>query len=256
MSWDFSFEGKTAISTGAASGMGFLFAENFAELGGNVVLCDVNESVLKEKVEEINAKDKGKAIGVVCDVRDYKQVCNARDKAVETFGSIDVMANFAGGTALRMLNVGWETEFPDVPIEVFEWGLDVNLKGPFYFAHAVLSQMRKQKSGLIINIGSITGAEGDGKGMDYPTAKAGLMYGLTKSVAQYGSKYGIRCVCVSPGPVLTRAAMASMKTLLGRAAEPQEIIDLCLFIASEKGQFINGENIMIDGGRNAMERIR
>lgn len=66
--------------------------------------------------------------------------------------------------------------------------------------------------------------------------------------------YGIRCVCVSPGPVLTREAMAKMKTLLNRAANPQEIIDLILFIASDKGQFINGENIMIDGGRNAMGR--
>ena len=64
----------------------------------------------------------------------------------------------------------------------------------------------------------------------------------------------LRCVCVSPGPVLTRANMANMKTLVGRAAEPQEIIDLCLFIASEKGQFINGENIMIDGGRNSAPR--
>ena len=90
--------------------------------------------------------------------------------------------------------------------------------------------------------------------MEYTTSKAGLMHGLTKSIAQYGAKYGIRCVCVSPGPVLTRANMASMKTLLGRAAEPQEIIDLILFIASDKGQFINGENIMIDGGRNAMKR--
>ena len=82
------------------------------------------------------------------------------------------------------------------------------------------------------------------------------MYGLTKSIAQFGAPHNIRCVCVSPGPVLTRAAMANMKTLLGRAAEPQEIIDLILFIASEKGQFINGENIMIDGGRNAMGRWR
>ncbi len=110
-----NFSGKCAISTGAVSGMRLLFAENFAELGGNVVLCDV---------------------------RDYAQ----------------------------------------------------------------------------INIGSITGAEGSKYGMDYPTAKAGLMHGLTKSIAQFGSKYGIRCVCVSPGPVLTRANMASMKTLLGSAA--------------------------------------
>lgn len=250
------FTGKTAISTGAASGMGLLFAQNFASLGGNVVMCDVNETVLNEKVSEINQKNIGKAIGVICDVRDYVQVCTARDKAVEKFGSIDIMANFAGGTAVRMQKVDREKypEFPDVPIDVYDWGIDVNLKGPFYFAHAVLKQMRKQNSGFIINIGSITGAEGSGYGMDYPTSKAGLMYGLTKSIAQYGSKYGIRCVCISPGPVLTRAAMASMKTLLGRAADPQEIIDLCLYLASEKGQFINGENIMIDGGRNAMGR--
>ena len=114
--------------------------------------------------------------------------------------------------------------------------------------------MREQKSGLIINIGSITGAEGAGQGMDYSTAKAGLMYGLTKSISQYGAPHNIRCVCISPGPVLTRAAMANMKTPMGRAADPQEIIDLILFVASDKGQFINGENIMIDGGRNAAER--
>ena len=236
--------------------MGLLFAESFAALGGNVVLCDVNEKLLEQRVAEINAKDGGRAIGVVCDVRDYSQVCAARDSAVAAFGRIDVMANFAGGTAVRMRNVDQEKypEFPDVPIDVFDWGIDVNLKGPFYFAHAVLKQMREQQSGLIINIGSITGAEGTSYGMDYATSKAGLMYGLTKSIAQFGEKHGIRCVCVSPGPVLTRAAMANMKTLLGRAAEPQEIIDLCLFIASEKGQFINGENIMIDGGRNAMKR--
>ena len=252
----FNFTDKTAISTGAASGMGLLFAENFAQLGGNVVMCDVNEEILSEKVAGINAKDGGRAIGVVCDVRDYSQVCAARDKAVAEFGRIDIMANFAGGTAFRMCKVDREKypEFPDVPIDVYDWGIDVNLKGPFYFAHAVLKQMREQQSGLIINIGSITGAEGSSYGMDYSTSKAGLMYGLTKSIAQFGEKYGIRCVCVSPGPVLTRADMANMKTLLGRAAEPQEIVDLCLFIASDKGQFINGENIMIDGGRNAMRR--
>ena len=249
-----NFTGKTAISTGAASGMGLLFAQNFAELNGNVVLCDINEEILKEKVAEINAKGKGKAVAVVCDVRDYNQVCNACKTASDTFGRIDVVLNFAGEYARRMLKVPNELEAPDVPIEVYDWGIDVNLKGPFYFAHAATKYMREQKSGLIVNIGSITGAEGSKNGWEYPTAKAGLMYGLTKSVAQFGAKYGIRCVCVSPGPVLTRESMAGMKTLLGRAAQPQEIIDLILFIISDKGQFINGENIMIDGGRNAMDR--
>lgn len=249
------FMGKTAIASGAASGMGFCFCENFAALGGNVVLTDVNEEALTKCVDAINAKGAGKAVGVVCDVRDYAQVQNACKTAFEAFGSIDVLCNFAGGTAVRMLNAyDKASEFPDMPIEVYEWGLDVNLKGQFYFDHAVCKYMREQKSGLIVNIGSVSGAEGDGYGVDYPTAKAGAMYGLTKSVAQFGAKYGIRCVCVSPGPVLTRPGMAGMKTLLGRAAEPQEIIDLILFIASEKGQFINGENILIDGGRNAMNR--
>lgn len=251
------FQGQAAISTGAASGMGLLFAQNFAAEGGNVLMCDVNDEVLQEKVAEINEKGVGKAVGVHCDVRDYAQVCAARDKAVAEFGRIDVMANFAGGTAVRMLKADTKgKDFCDIPIEVYEWGLDVNLKGPFYFNHAVFSQMREQKSGLIINIGSISGVEGDRIGVDYPTAKSGLMYGLTKSLAQAGAPYGVRCVCISPGPVLTRAAMANMRTMLNRAADPQEIIDLVLFVASDKGQFIDGANIMIDGGRDAMQRLR
>ena len=118
-----------------------------------------------------------------------------------------------------------------------------------------MKQMREQKSGLIINIGSVCGMEGDGYGADYPTAKSGAMFGLTKSIAQAGAKHGVRCVCVSPGPVLTRAAMSRMRTMLNRAAEPQEIIDLVLFLCSDKALFINGENILIDGGRNAMSRL-
>ncbi len=247
---------KTAISTGAASGMGLLLSQCFAAEGGNVLMCDINEPVLMEKASEINAKGQGRAVPMVCDVRDYAQVCAARDRAVAEFGSIDLMANFAGGTAVRMLNVDRAKypEFCDVPIDVYDWGLDVNIHAQMYFDHAVFKQMREQKSGLIIHIGSITGEEGDGYGIDYGTAKSGAMYGLTKSIAQAGSRHGIRCVCVSPGPVLTRANMANMRTLEGRAAEPQEIIDLILFLYSDKGQFINGTNLLIDGGRNAMLR--
>ena len=250
------FANKVAISTGAASGMGLLFAKTFASLGGNVVMSDINESALESSVASINEKGIGRAVGMVCDVRNYDNIKAICERAKAEFGRIDVAISFAGGYEPRMLNVDRDKypEFPDAPIEVFDWGIDVNLKGPFYLAHAALGIMREQKSGIIINIGSVSGVEGSAYGMAYPTSKAGLMYGLTKSIAQFGSRYGIRCVCVSPGPVLTRANMANMKTLLGRAAEPQEIIDLCLFIASEKGQFINGDNIMIDGGRAAMPR--
>ena len=250
------FEGKCAFVTGAASGMGLKFSESWAAEGGCVLMCDINGDVLREKAEEIGRKGPGRAEACLCDVRDYAQITAARDRAVETFGSIDLSVSFAGGTAVRVCQVDREAypEFPDVPIEVFDWGIDVNLRAQLYAAHAVMAQMRKQGSGLVVNIGSVTGEEGDGYGVEYGCAKSGAMYGLTKSLAQYGAKYGIRCVCVSPGPVLTRPAMANMKTLVGRAADPQEIVDLILYIASEKGSFINGTNILIDGGRNAMGR--
>ena len=250
------FKGKTAIFTGAASGMGLLCSQCYAAEGGNVLMVDVNEEALRKEANAINAKGVGKAVACVADIRKYDEVCAVRDLAVQTFGSIDLLISFAGGTAVRCCSVDRTAypEFPDVPIDVYEWGLDVNLKGPFYFAHACLKQMREQKSGVIINIGSVTGAEGDPYGLDYPTAKSALMNGFTKSLAQYGAAYGIRVNCVSPGPVLTRAAMAKMQTPLGRAAEPQEIIDLVLYLASDKAAFITGANYMIDGGRSIMKK--
>lgn len=247
------FSNKTAIVTGAASGIGLLFCEEFVRLGGNAVIVDVNKEAAEEKAANINSNYSGRAIAVQCDVRDYNQVCNVKDLAIKTFGTIDVMLSCAGGYEPRMCNCR-ELDFTDIPIEVFDWGLDVNLKGPFYFAHAVMKQMVKQKSGVIINIGSVTGEEGSGQGMAYPTAKAGIMHGLTKSLAIYGAPHNVRCVCVTPGPVMTRPGMAGMKTLLGRAAETKEVVDFIMYLASDKAAMITGTNHIIDGGRLAMPR--
>lgn len=247
---DFDFRGKVILSSGAASGMGFLICKTFVEAGGSALMADVNAEALEKALAEVNAIRPGAAAGSVCDVRDYAQICAARDKAVKTFGSIDLAANFAGGSELRIFNA--HGEFPDIPIEVFDWGLDVNLRAQLYMAHAVLSVMREQKSGVIVNIGSITGVEGCGSNMAYAASKSGAAFGLTKSIAKYGAKYGIRCFAVSPGPVLTRPEMANMKTLLGRAAEPKEIVDMILYVASDRGSFIDGTNILMDGGRYVM----
>lgn len=244
------FKGKTAIVTGAASGMALLFCKEFVNLGGNVVMADINGDILAEKAAEINAEYPSKATAAVCDVRNYDEVCAVRDLAVKAYGSIDVMVNLAGGAETRILRASGE--FPDIPIEVYDWGIDVNLKGQFYFGHAVMKQMREQRSGVIINIGSITGEEGCATNVAYSTSKSGAMNGLTKSLALYGSKYGVRCVCVSPGPVLTRPGMAAMKTALGRAAEPMELVNMILYAASEEGSFLDGINILMDGGRNIM----
>ena len=246
MIWELNFKNKTAVITGSASGIGLLTAQCLAKDGANVVMVDVNEQVLNEKVSELTQQG-CKALAALCDIRDYNQVENVCDKAVEMFGSIDIMVNCAGGTALRVCKCN--QGYLDAPMEVFDWGIDVNLKGPFYFGRAVMKKMAQQKSGVIINVGSVTGEEGDANGMDYPTAKAGLMYGLTKSLALQGAQHGVRCCCVSPGPVLTRENMKYMHTLLKRAAEPQEIVDMILYLCSDKASFITGTNYFVDGGR-------
>ena len=243
---EITFQNKVAIITGGASGMGFLTAKNFAMLGAKVALVDISEAALQDKLKELQS-EQYVCMGVVCDVRDYKQVEGACAKVNEAFGRIDILVNCAGGAARRIRNCN--EDFLNTPIEIYDWGIDVNLKGPFYFAKAAMKYMVKQKSGVVINLGSITGAEGCAANIDYSAAKAGVMGGLTKSLALFGASYGIRVCCVSPGPVLTRSAMASMKTLLGRAAEPQELVDMIIYLASDKAAFITGTDFLVDGGR-------
>jgi len=242
-----SFKDRVAIISGGASGMGLLAAQNLCAEGAKVVLADVNKAAAEDAAASIRANG-GDAFGVEVDVRDFGQVENAARMALEKHGSIDLLLNFAGGAEGRMLKCS--APFHEMPIEVIDWGLDVNLKGAVYFCRAVLGTMIKQKRGVIINLGSITGVEGGGNGaVNYSAAKSGLI-GLTKSLALCGAPYGVRACCVSPGPVLTRAAMANMKTRLGRAAEPQEVVDLILYLCSDKAAFITGSNHLIDGGRS------
>jgi NAD(P)-dependent dehydrogenase (short-subunit alcohol dehydrogenase family) len=251
---DIRFDGQVALISGAASGMGLLFSKNFAALGGSIVMCDINPETLSLAVKEIHAIRAGAAIGVPCDVRDYAQVVHARDEAMRVYGRIDVVIPFAGGAETRMLGISGKLEFPDIPIEVFDWSLDVNLRGQIYFAHAAMGVMRDQKSGVVICIGSITGEEGSANNVGYAATKSAAMNGLVKSLAEFGGAYGIRACCVAPGPVMTRAAMANMATLMGRAADPQEIIDLILYLASDKAAFITGITVLADGGRNVMKK--
>jgi len=243
------FQGKTVLITGGASGIGLLSGQCYAREGANVVLVDINQEALDARVAEIREYSEN-VMGVCIDIRDYAKVCEARDKAVERFGSIDILLCCAGGAEARICQA--KGEFKDIPIDVYDFGIDVNLKGALYFDHAVLNQMAKQNSGVIVHLGSITGEEGCPTNVAYSASKSALMNGMTKSIAQYGAKYNVRCVCVAPGPVLTRAAMANMKTLMGRAAETQEIVDMIMYLSSEKGAFVTGTTILIDGGRNIM----
>ena len=106
------------------------------------------------------------------------QVEDAVKKAADTFGSIDVMINLAGGAECRILGVDTKKmEFPDIPIDIYDWSLDVNLRGQLYFDHAVMKYMREQRTGVIINIGSVTGEEGCYSDMGYSAAKSGAAHG-------------------------------------------------------------------------------
>ena len=245
------FAGKAAVITGAASGMGLLAARDLAACGADVVMCDVDEEALaREAAAVADAPETraagGAAVSCPCDVRRWEDAQNAAALALERFGRLDLLFCFAGGNEARVCNS--HVPFHEQPREVIDWGLDVNLRGPIYMARACLPAMIARKGGVVCLLGSVTGFEADGSGAMYGTAKSGL-FNFTKALAKDGAPHGVRAFCVSPGPVLTRPGMAGMKSLVGRAADPSEVVDFILYLASSKGAFITGSNHLIDGGR-------
>lgn len=246
-----TFSGKTAVITGAASGMGLCTSKTLAQEGCNIFMCDINEKGVKKAADEINALGKGKAYAVVADVRKFADAERSAALAMEKTGRIDLLINYAGGNEARCCKSF--KPFYEQPVEVIDWGLDVNLKGAVYFSRACMPYMVKAKSGVIVCIGSVTGFEGDGCGSMYGTAKSGL-HNFVVGLAKAGAPYGVRAFCVSPGPVLTRPAMAKMTTSLGFASQPQEIVDYVLYMASPKGRSVTGTTHIIDAGRLALPR--
>jgi len=240
------FDNRTAMITGGASGMGLLSGQELAKQGANVVLLDVNEEGLAQAAESIRTSG-GKVLPLKTDIRKFPEVEAAEKKAIDTFGSVDILINAAGGMSGRCCHNC--TSFEKLPIEVIDWGLDVNLRGTLYCCRAVLAGMMERKRGVIITFGSVTGEQGGGgPAVDYAAEKS-AMRGLTKALAIVGAPHGVRACCVIPGPVLTRPSMANMKTLLGRAAEPIELVNFILYLCSDKAAFITGSSHVIDGGR-------
>ena len=239
------FENRAAIITGAASGMGLVTSQELAKEGAAVYMVDINEQRVTAEAETIRAQG-GKAVPCVCDIRDFEQIQAVVRKCVAEQGHVDIVVNFAGGFPARMCGLT-DGEFIHTPVEVLDWGIAVNFRAPMLFARAVMEQMMNQKRGVIINIGSVDGETGGA--VDYAAEKSGLTYGLTKALARIGAPYGVRCCAVTPGPVLTRANMANMKTALGRAAKPIEVVKLVLYLCSDDAAFMTGSNYNIEGGR-------
>lgn len=247
---DECFAGKVAVLTGAASGMGLRTAERLAAAGAKVVMCDLDEARLRQEVERLGrgeaATRGGEVVACPCDVRKFADAERAAQLAIGRFGAIDLLIPFAGGNEARICGTKG-IPFYEQPVETIDWGIDVNLRGPVYFARACLPHMVAAKKGVICLIGSVMGVEADAIGAMYGAAKSGL-FNFVKSLALVGGPHGVRAVCVSPGPVLTRPGMATMATVRGAAAEPDELVNVILYLCSDAASFVTGTNVLVDGG--------
>ena len=239
-----NFKGKNIVVSGAALGMGNLITREFAADGGNVLACDINLEGVEKLSQECSALP-GRVVPCRADVLDFTSVCAAAELAEKEFGSIDILINFAGGAPGRIFKD--PAPFWERKVELLDFGIDVNLRGALYFDRAVFPVMKRHGGGVLVNIGSIVGVTGSAA-VEYSAAKAG-MEGLTKSLAIVGAPFDIRCVCVIPGPVLTRPEMAKMATLQGRAAEPDELTGFIRFLCSDRAKSITGSSHLMDCGK-------
>ncbi|MFK0024834.1 SDR family NAD(P)-dependent oxidoreductase [Streptomyces sp. NPDC090798] len=251
-----TFQNRTAIVTGSASGIGRATALRLAGDGFAVALLDLDRTGLS-RTRSLIEEEKGTAHEVPVDLRRPEDVVAAVDAAVSGLGSPAVLVNVAGvGVAANVL----ETTDRD-----WDQVLGVNLTGPFLVTRAVLPHMISGGAGVIVNIASVGGQVGLARRAAYCASKAGLV-GLTRAVAVDHAKDGVRCVAVCPGtvetewidkiladapdPAAARAAMAA-RQLDARLGTPQEVAALVAFVAGAQGRFINGAALTIDGGMTA-----
>lgn len=249
--------GKVAIITGSAMGMGAATAELFAAEGARVVIADFNEELGKQQTEKIlNAG--GEAAFVNVDVSNSKQVEAMVQFAVDTYGSLDVAVNNAARTP---------DDKPIAELEEAVWDalLAVDLKGVVLSMKYELKQMLKQgNGGSIINISSVSGIRPQPANPAYIAAKHGVI-GLTRSGAMDYSPHGIRVNSVAPGAVDTPMLQGALKqfnldpveyakqlSMLGRFAQPREIAQASLWLASDSSSFVTGAVLSVDGGYTAM----
>ena len=239
------FLNKTAMVTGAGKNIGKQIALDFAREGANVVVCDMNEENTLTTVAEIEAMG-GKAMAAVCDVRDREKVFAYVEEAAKRFGGVDILVNNAGGSAALLNKL---TQFVDAQWDTLEFVLDVNIKGAFNCAQAVLPSMIEKRWGKIINMSSIAAVCGLKQRVDYAAAKA-AMIGMARALTLEVGQYNICVNCISPGAIARNGNTHGHMTHLGedgRMGEPKDISDTVLFLAEQ--DYITGQNIVVDGGR-------
>ena len=240
---------KTAIVTGAGSGLGRATALLMAQEGARLAVIDINKDGLDKTASEI--KDiNGTVLSYCIDIRNGTEIHKAVDEVCDTFGSLDILANIAG---IWDRHTGKRTYFIDSEEETWKQIIGVNLFGTMICSRAALGQMIKQRSGKIINLGSVSGVSGLPMMADYSASK-GAVIAFTKALAIEVGEHNIQVNCVSPGSVDTVGNGKAPPTLLGRAGTAEENAQLILFLASHNADFITGQNYIIDGGRTLSTR--
>jgi len=243
-----SMQGRVAVITGGARGIGRAIAEKLALLGADIVIADMLDELAGKTADEISDIVHRKMLAVKVNVADGKSSGEMIDRTVQHFGRIDILVNNAGITRdmliLRMEEADWDSV------------LDVNLKGVFNCSKAAIRPMMKQRYGRIVNISSVSGQAGQAGQANYSASKAGVI-GFTKALAREVASRQITVNAVAPGFIptyLTNDLTEDLKksilsaTPIGRMGKPEEIAAAVAFLASEEAAYITGQVLAVDGG--------
>jgi NAD(P)-dependent dehydrogenase (short-subunit alcohol dehydrogenase family) len=247
----FSLQDKVALVTGAGSGLGKQIALLYAKQGAKVVASDRNPEKLDALITEVPA---GLTVStVVGDISKLADVRNMFAYAQETFGQLDIVVNNAG-VMDKLQPIG------EVDDEMFERVMNINLKGTFYMTREAVRVFEPKGKGVIVNIASVAGLEGGRAGAVYTASKHGII-GLTKNTGYSYAKSGIRCNAIAPGAMNTNIMGGinfenlgiMVKAMLAtrgnqKVADPLEVANVALFLASDEASFVNGAVFVADGG--------
>ncbi len=242
-----NLNGKTAVVTGAASGIGKATAFELARAGARVFLADIDEQRGQEVQKEAKAADLS-AEYVKLDVTSPESIGRFAREVLERAGRVDILVNGAGW--------GKTQPFVENTPEFWQRVMDINLMGPIRLTHALLPRMFEARSGRIINVSSDAGRVGSLGETVYAAAKGGLI-AFTKSLAREGARFGVTVNCVCPGPTDTplwqavpdKLKEAFVKAIpLRRVAKPEEIADAIFFFASKRSEYVTGQVLSVSGG--------
>ncbi len=243
-------EGKTALITGAARGIGKAIALKFASEGANIAFTDLVIDEAGEATQHEIASLGVKCKGYASNAANFEETHQVVEQIMQDFGRIDVLVNNAGitkdGLMMRMSEQQWDAV------------INVNLKSAFNFIHAVTPVMMRQKAGSIINMSSVVGVSGNAGQANYSASKAGMI-GLAKSVAKELGSRGIRANAIAPGFIITDMTGQLSEEVrnewakqipLRRGGTPEDVANAAVFLASDLSSYVSGQVIHVCGGMN------